>query len=66
MSVDAMDVSGEQQIDVDHDVFKQRLDLDGNVIEATPQKEGIYILYIYICLCRSNEWDLSLSFFILR
>lgn len=36
-----MDVSGEQQIDVDHNVFKQRLDQDGNIIKEKPEKEGM-------------------------
>ena len=36
-----MDVSGEQQINVDHNIFKQRLDADLNVIEeAAPEKES--------------------------
>ena len=35
-----MDVSGEQQIDVDHDIMKQRLDLEGNIKQEQPEKEG--------------------------
>jgi hypothetical protein len=35
-----MDVSGDQQIDIDHDLFKQRLDLDGNEVKEEPQREG--------------------------
>ncbi len=41
LSVDAMDVSGESQIDIDHHMFKQRLDLDGNPINEAPVKEDI-------------------------
>ena len=40
LSTDAMDVSGENQIDVDHDLFKQRLSLTGEFIEDEPEKEG--------------------------
>ena len=40
LSLDAMDVSGEQQIDVDHNIFKQRLDMEGNEVKETPEKEG--------------------------
>ena len=40
LSVDAMDVSGEQQIDVDHNIFKQRLDEKGDIIQDKPEKEG--------------------------
>ena len=36
-----MDVSGEQQIDVDHNVFKQRLRLDGSPFPAEPEKEEL-------------------------
>ena len=41
ISIDAMDVSGEQQIDVDHNVFKQRLKLDGSPFPAEPEKEEL-------------------------
>lgn len=34
LSLDAMDVSGELQIDIDHDVFKKRLDLEGRAISG--------------------------------
>jgi hypothetical protein len=41
LSIDAMDVSGEQQLDVDHHLFKQRLGIDGQKIADTePEKEG--------------------------
>ena len=36
-----MDVSGEQQIDVDHNVFKQRLRLDGTPFPELPEKEEL-------------------------
>lgn len=32
LHVDAMDVAGENQIDVDHDMMKQRLTADGSAI----------------------------------
>ena len=32
-----MDVSGETQIDVDANLFKQRLDLEGNPIDEEPE-----------------------------
>ena len=38
MGVDAMDVSGESQIDVEATLFKQRLDLAGNLIDAELEK----------------------------
>lgn len=42
LSIDAMDVSGEQQLDVDHHLFKQRLNADGEKIKDTePEKEEL-------------------------
>ncbi|MBA0566418.1 hypothetical protein Golob_011239 [Gossypium lobatum] len=40
VSVDAMDISGEQHLDVKHDIIKKRLDAHGNVIEARPDGIG--------------------------
>ncbi|XP_059608616.1 endoplasmic reticulum-Golgi intermediate compartment protein 3 [Phlebotomus argentipes] len=42
LSVDAMDTAGEQHLHIEHNVYKQRLDLDGNVITGDkPVKEMI-------------------------
>jgi len=38
LSIDAMDVSGVQQMNVEHSMFKRRLDLNGNPIKE-PEKE---------------------------
>ncbi len=38
LSLDAMDVSGEQHIGIEHNVFKRRLDLDGRPLED-PKRE---------------------------
>lgn len=38
LSIDAMDVSGEQQIDVMHSIFKKRVDIDGNPIDENVEK----------------------------
>ncbi|CAN0824456.1 Endoplasmic reticulum-Golgi intermediate compartment protein 3 [Linum grandiflorum] len=40
LSIDAMDISGEQHLDVKHDIIKKRLDSHGNVIEARPDGIG--------------------------
>ncbi|KAJ8430414.1 hypothetical protein Cgig2_025841 [Carnegiea gigantea] len=39
ISLDAMDISGQQHLDVRHDIIKKRLDSHGNVIES--RQEGI-------------------------
>ncbi|KAF5942964.1 hypothetical protein HYC85_020606 [Camellia sinensis] len=39
LSLDAMDISGEQHLDVKHDIVKKRLDTHGNVIEE--RQDGI-------------------------
>ncbi|GAB0096067.1 hypothetical protein DMENIID0001_115210 [Sergentomyia squamirostris] len=41
LSVDAMDTAGEQHLHIEHNVYKRRLDLDGNVISDKPVKEMI-------------------------
>ena len=33
LGIDAMDVSGEQHIDIEHNIYKRRLDLDGKPID---------------------------------
>merc|ERR1711981_185104 len=38
LGIDAMDISGEQHIDIEHNIYKRRLDLDGKPIEDA-QKE---------------------------
>lgn len=38
--LDAMDSSGEQHLQMDHNIHKRRLDLDGNPIEE-PKKQEI-------------------------
>ncbi|BBG95734.1 Endoplasmic reticulum vesicle transporter protein [Prunus dulcis] len=40
LSLDAMDISGEQHLDVKHDIIKKRLDSHGNVIESRPDGIG--------------------------
>lgn len=40
VSLDAQDATGEQHLHIDHNIFKRRLDLKGNPIEA-PKKEDI-------------------------
>ena len=41
LSLDAMDVSGEQHIGVEHNVYKRRLDLDGNPLQGSVQQFGL-------------------------
>mmetsp|Transcript_24025 Transcript_24025/g.62745 ORF Transcript_24025/g.62745 Transcript_24025/m.62745 type:complete len:386 (+) Transcript_24025:28-1185(+) len=38
MSIDVMDISGEQHLDVEHDLYKTRLDKEGNEIDITPHE----------------------------
>jgi len=39
LSVDAMDISGEHQLDVDHNIFKKRISPNGRPVEEKPTKE---------------------------
>ncbi|XP_057803980.1 uncharacterized protein LOC131019449 [Salvia miltiorrhiza] len=39
LSLDAMDISGEQHLDIRHDIMKKRINSDGNVIEV--RQDGI-------------------------
>lgn len=41
LSLDAMDVSGQTQIDVSHDVYKKRLDKNGNPISTAVQEKKL-------------------------
>lgn len=40
LSVDAMDVSGDHQLDVDHNIFKKRLGLDGKALPMGPERQN--------------------------
>lgn len=42
LALDAMDSSGEQHLEMDHNIYKRRLDLDGKPI-ADPNKVNITI-----------------------
>ena len=39
LSVDAMDVSGEHQLDVDHSIFKKRLSASGMSLPIGPEMQ---------------------------
>eukprot|EP00270_Netrium_digitus_P000141 TRINITY_DN10159_c0_g1_i1.p1 TRINITY_DN10159_c0_g1~~TRINITY_DN10159_c0_g1_i1.p1 ORF type:complete len:388 (-),score=64.41 TRINITY_DN10159_c0_g1_i1:208-1371(-) len=41
LSLDAMDISGEQHLDVVHNIFKRRLSADGEPIEITGTKDAV-------------------------
>ncbi|MBA0815722.1 hypothetical protein Gohar_000475 [Gossypium harknessii] len=40
LSVDAMDISGEQHLDIKHDIIKKRINTNGDVIESKPDGIG--------------------------
>jgi len=40
ISLDAMDISGQEHLDVKHDIFKQRIDAHGNVIATRQDAVG--------------------------
>lgn len=42
LALDAMDSSGEQHLQIDHNIYKRKLDLEGKPIEE-PKKENIII-----------------------
>ncbi|KAL8239543.1 hypothetical protein R6Q59_016110 [Mikania micrantha] len=41
LSLDAMDISGEQHLDIKHDVIKKRIDTNGNLIQVRRDQIGI-------------------------
>jgi len=50
LSVDAMDVSGEQHIDVEHNIYKQRLNATGAIIPLAPEKESKLLLSAFVLI----------------
>lgn len=47
LSVDAMDASGQTQLDLEHNLFKKRLDRNGNPVAATPLKEDCNFVFFF-------------------
>jgi len=41
LAIDAIDVSGEQQINIQHNIFKRRLDMKGNFIDEAKKEDVI-------------------------
>ncbi len=59
LSIDAMDVAGEQQLDVEHNLFKQRLDKDGQPVTGEAEKHGQHhhiklIFYVFWYTAEKN------------
>ncbi|VDN59192.1 unnamed protein product [Dracunculus medinensis] len=50
ITVDVMDASGDNQQDIQHDLYKQRIDLNGNNISDDAIKQGVvFILSTFLC-----------------
>lgn len=66
LALDAMDTSGEQHLEIDHNIYKRRLDLDGKPIEE-PKKENITLKTKEIEVKRTNlaKGSGDLSFWVL-
>ncbi|KAK8577272.1 hypothetical protein V6N13_122263 [Hibiscus sabdariffa] len=69
LSLDAIDISGEQYLDVKHDIVKKRVDAHGNVIETRPDRievdEQCYNYCEDICDAYKNKgWAFSNSYMI--
>ncbi|KAM7259295.1 hypothetical protein ACFE04_015036 [Oxalis oulophora] len=67
VSLDAMDISGEQHLDVKHDIIKKRIDSNGNVIEARQDgigapksysKDKVQHVYAVVLLLALFSWSL--------
>lgn len=44
LSLDAMALDGEQHLHIEHNIFKRRLDLEGNIIvDAKPEKHDVQL-----------------------
>ena len=62
LSLDAMDLSGEQHINIQHNIFKRKLDLDGQPLQEPQKQESNY--YNFFCKTKIII-ALNLSFFFL-
>lgn len=51
ISVDVMDVIGEQQLDVDHDVLKRRVDANLRPISPVVEKETGTVISVVARVC---------------
>jgi hypothetical protein len=46
LSLDVMDISGEHQSDLEHDISKTRLDKDGRELETTKSGRQCWHMYL--------------------
>ena len=57
LSIDAMDVSGEQQFDVMHNIVKQRLSPDGSVVQEKELESKQFELCVSFSLHPSSSFS---------
>uniref|UniRef100_A0A2N9FAT1 Endoplasmic reticulum vesicle transporter N-terminal domain-containing protein n=1 Tax=Fagus sylvatica TaxID=28930 RepID=A0A2N9FAT1_FAGSY len=63
LSLDAMDISGEQHLDIRHDIVKKRIDAHSNVIEV--RQDGIGAPKLGLCQRLCNKcWNITKEDFI--
>jgi hypothetical protein len=62
-----MDISGEVQYDVDHDIYKKRLTLDGRVISEERESNFVFLsFFLFVFISNTQKKNSKTLFLIMK